>query len=69
MPNENQNQHSQTTPHFDGLNETVVNDNKGAQMGVTIDTKQDFARQENPFPVQLQEDKQMKKLDSLIKGE
>jgi hypothetical protein len=69
MPNENQNQHSQTTPHFDGKNETIVNDSTGAQMGVTIDTKQDFARQEDAFPVHLKEDKEMKKLGSLIKGE
>jgi hypothetical protein len=68
MPNENRNQHSQTTPHFDGKNETVVNDSTGAEMGVTMDTKQDFARQENPFPVNLKEDKEMKKLDSLIEG-
>ncbi|WP_113930258.1 hypothetical protein [Bacillus sp. P14.5] len=69
MPNENQNQHSQTTPHFDGQNETVINDSSGTQMGVTIDTKQDFARPENSLPVHLNEDKEMKKLDSLIKGE
>ncbi|WP_421383751.1 hypothetical protein ACOJQI_03975 [Bacillus salacetis] len=68
MPNDSQNQHSQTTPHFDGKNETVVNDSTGSQMGVTIDTKQDFARQENSFPVHLKEDKGMKKLGSLIKG-
>ncbi|WP_409252987.1 hypothetical protein V1502_03390 [Bacillus sp. SCS-153A] len=69
MPNENQNQHSQTTPHFDGKNEPVFNDSTGAQMGVTIDTKQEFARQENSFPVHLKTDKDMKKLGSLIKGE
>lgn len=69
MPNENQNQHSQTTPHFDGKNEAIINDSTGAQMGVTMDTKQDFARQENPFPVHPKEDKEMKKLGSLIKGE
>ncbi|MGM0846222.1 MAG: hypothetical protein ACQEUT_14695 [Bacillota bacterium] len=69
MPNENQNQHSQTTPHFDGKNETIVNDSRGSQMGVTIGTQQDFSRQENPFPIHSKEDKEMKKLGSLIKGE
>jgi hypothetical protein len=69
MPKDNQNQHSQTTPHFDGKNETIVNDNTGAQMGVTTDSKQDFSRQEDSFPVQLKADKEMKKLGSLIKGD
>ncbi|RIW28235.1 hypothetical protein D3H55_21970 [Bacillus salacetis] len=69
MPNEKQNLHSETTPHFDGKNETIVNDSTGAQMGVIADTQQDFARQQDSFPVELKEDKGMKKLGSLIKGD
>ncbi|WP_431801026.1 hypothetical protein [Halobacillus andaensis] len=37
MPKDSQNQHSQVSSHKDGERESVINDSKGQQLGVTTE--------------------------------
>ncbi|WP_082232125.1 hypothetical protein [Halobacillus massiliensis] len=55
MPNDSQNTHSEVSPHPDGKRESVINDAKGAQMGVTTDTKRAFEGKEKELNLQPDE--------------
>ncbi|WP_156947688.1 hypothetical protein [Virgibacillus alimentarius] len=40
MPRETENTGSESTPHFDGKREGILNDSKGIQMGIKSNSKQ-----------------------------
>lgn len=68
MPNEGRNQHSRQTPHYDGKNEAVINDNTGTQMGIKLEMNEEFTRKKQAFPADLQPDQNMKAFSNLMDG-
>lgn len=71
MPRNNENQHVEATPHFDGENEGIINDptaSAGSKIGVKVDTNAEFAQERNPFNFIPKQDPGMKQLAKLIGG-
>lgn len=71
MPRNNENQHVEATPHFDGEKEDILNDptaSAGSEMGVQVDTKAEFAQEGNPFNHLSKQHQEMKQLGKLIGG-
>lgn len=71
MPRNNENQHVEATPHFDGEKEDILNDptaSAGSEMGVQVDTKAEFAQERNPFNHLPKQHQEMKQLGKLIGG-
>ncbi len=63
--------HSEATPHFDGKQESIINDSlatQGAQMGVTLEQKESFAREKNPFDVPIKTDPGMAEFNRIMNG-
>ncbi|TYR78380.1 hypothetical protein FZC66_19695 [Priestia megaterium] len=71
MPRESENQHVETTPHFDGQKEGIFNDptaSTGAKMGIQVDTKEEFAQERNPFHYIPKQDQEMNQFEKLMRG-
>jgi hypothetical protein len=71
MPRENENSHVETTPHFDGEKEGIINDptaSAGSTIGIQVDTKGEFKQERNPFQYIPKQDEEMKHFDELMGG-
>jgi hypothetical protein len=71
MPRENENSHVETTPHFDGEKEGIINDptaSAGSTIGIQVDTKVEFKQERNPFQYIPKQDEEMKHFDELMGG-
>jgi hypothetical protein len=71
MPRENENQHVEATPHFDGEKEDIINDptaSAASTMGIQVDTKVEFAQERNPFNYIPKQDREMKQFEKLMRG-
>jgi hypothetical protein len=71
MPRDNENQHVEATPHFDGEKEGVINDptaTSGSSMGIKMETNVEFALERNPFNFTPKKDPEMEKFESLMRG-
>ena len=67
MPRNNENQHVEVTPHFDGEKESIIND-PTASAGSGIGIKMEFAQKKNPFNTVPKQNQEMKQLGKLIGG-
>ncbi|PUB10009.1 hypothetical protein [Paenisporosarcina sp. OV554] len=70
MPRENENQHVEATPHFDGEIEGIINDptaSAGSKIGI-VNTKGEFAQEKNPFNFIPKQDPEMKQFAKLMAG-
>ena len=67
MPRNNENQHVEVTPHFDGEKEGIIND-PTASAGTGIGIKMEFAQKKNPFNTVPKQNEEMKQLGKLIGG-
>lgn len=70
MPRENDNQHVEATPHFDGEKEGIINDptaSAGSMIGI-VNTKGEFAQEKNPFNFIPKQDSEMKQFAKLMEG-
>ena len=67
MPRNNENQHVEVTPHFDGEKESIIND-PTASAGTGIGITMEFEQKKNPFNTVLKQDQGMKQLGKLIGG-
>ena len=67
MPRNNENQHVEVTPHFDGEKESIIND-PTASAGTGIGITMEFEQKKNPFNTVLKQNEEMKKLGNLIGG-
>ncbi|MBM7587499.1 hypothetical protein JOC86_004072 [Bacillus pakistanensis] len=70
MPRENENSHVESTPHFDGEKEGIINDSTasaGETIGIQVDTKGEFKQERNPFHY-VPEDEEMKRFGELMGG-
>jgi hypothetical protein len=71
MPRNNENQHVEATPHFDGEKEGIINDTtatSGSSMGIQVETNVEFALERNPFNFKPKKDPEMEKFESLMRG-
>ncbi len=71
MPRDNENQHVEATPHFDGEKEGIINDptaTSGSSMGVQVETNVEFALERNPFNFKPKKDPDMERFESLMRG-
>ncbi|WP_342430977.1 hypothetical protein [Neobacillus sp. FSL H8-0543] len=74
MSRENENQHVEATPHFDGEKEGIINDStatSGKTMGVQINNNNnnvEFALERNPFHFKPKKDPEMEKFERLMRG-
>ncbi|MFC0272555.1 hypothetical protein ACFFIX_14045 [Metabacillus herbersteinensis] len=71
MPRENENQHVEATPHFDGEKENIINDptaSGGSTMGIQVGTKGEFAQERNPFHYIPKQNQEMKQFEKLMRG-
>jgi hypothetical protein len=69
MPRNEQNQHVESTPHFDGEREGIISDplaTEGSQMGVTLEPAEEFAQEKNPFPFHFEKDDRMKDFNRVM---
>ncbi|SET17563.1 hypothetical protein SAMN05216389_106174 [Oceanobacillus limi] len=57
----NNQDYKESEQHFDGIQESIINDPLGKQMGLQVDTKED-PKNKNPYNVKLKKDPQMDKL-------
>lgn len=72
MPREEENAHIESTPHFDGANEGIMNDTlatQGSQMGITVEPTRELVQKKNPFPIHFKPDEGMQEFDQLMRGE
>ena len=67
MPRNNENQHVEVTPHFDGEKESIIND-PTASAGSGIGINMEFAQKKNPFNTAPKQNQEMKQLGKLIGG-
>ena len=71
MPRRTQNTNVETTPHFDGKREGVINDplaTAGAQMGLKVDPNAEFGEEKTTFNFTPKVDPEMKRFEQLMKG-
>ena len=71
MPRENDNTHSQATPHFDGKKESIINDTlatASSRLGIQAEAKEEFAQEWDPFNKYPIQDKQFKQFEKLMRG-
>ena len=71
MPRRTQNTNAQSTPHFDGKREGVINDplaTAGAQMGLKVDPNAEFGEEKTTFNFTPKVDPEMKRFEQLLKG-
>jgi hypothetical protein len=71
LPRNNENQHVESTPHFDGKNEGIINDptaSASAKIGIQVDTKKGFTQDRNPFNYIPKQDPEKKQIGKLIGG-
>ncbi|MFJ8237070.1 hypothetical protein ACIQ34_15285 [Ureibacillus sp. NPDC094379] len=72
MPRNNENQHVEATPHFDGKRESIINDataSAGEGIGITFTKRMEFALDPNPYNAELKENEDFKKLKKIMGGE
>lgn len=70
MPRKNADPNVESTPHFDGKKENIINDptaSAGSKMGIQVDTKAEFAQERNPLN-HIPLDLEMKKFESIMRG-
>ncbi|SEA84583.1 hypothetical protein SAMN05421743_10977 [Thalassobacillus cyri] len=66
---DHQNVHVESSPHFDGEKESIINDPaiaRNGQMGVTTEKKQSFHRTHSQ--IQLKTSKNMYKFEKIMRG-
>ena len=71
VPRRTQNTNVETTPHFDGKREGVINDpltTAGAQMGLKVDPNAEFGEEKTTFNFTPKIDPKMKRFEQLMKG-
>lgn len=71
MPRRSDNQHVNSTPHFDGEKENIINDptaTAGAKIGIQLNAKEEFAQERNPFNYLPKRDKEMESFEKLTRG-
>ncbi len=73
MPKDSQNQHVQSSPHPDGIQENVINDSTasaGNNLGVFTNAKQnaEFGLEKNPYHYTPKQDPMMERFEKLIRG-
>ena len=71
VPRRTQNTNVESTPHFDGKREGVINDplaTAGAQMGLKVDPKAEFGEEKTTFNFTPKIDPKMKRFEQLMKG-
>lgn len=73
MPRDSQNQHVETTPHQDGIQENFINDSTasaGDKLGVFTYAKQngEFGVEKNPYHFKPKQDPIMERFEKLLKG-
>jgi len=72
MPRNNENQHVEATPHFDGKRESIINDATASAregIGITFTKRMEFALDPNPYNAELKENEDFKKLKKIMGGE
>jgi|1186.fasta_scaffold735204_1 hypothetical protein len=67
MPRNNENQHVEVTPHFDGEKESIIND-PTASAGSGVGINMEFAKEKNPFNTVPKQDQEMKQFEKLMRG-
>jgi hypothetical protein len=67
MPRDNENQHVEVTPHFDGEKESIIND-PTASAGSGVGINMEFAQKKNPFNSVPKQDQEMKQFEKLMRG-
>jgi len=71
MPRRTENQHVEAAPHFDGVNESIINDptaSASTKIGIQLDTKVEFAQEKHPTSDFPEPDAEMKKFEKLMSG-
>lgn len=71
MPRRSDNQHVNSTPHFDGDNENIINNptsTAGAKVGIKFEAKEEFGQEGNPYNFIPKPDKELQAFSKLIKG-
>ncbi|QUG41963.1 hypothetical protein KD050_01280 [Psychrobacillus sp. INOP01] len=71
MPRRSDNQNVNSTPHFDGDKENIINNptsTAGAKIGIQFETKEEFGQEGNPYNYLPNPDKEMKAFTKLTKG-
>ena len=67
MPRNNENQHVEVTPHFDGEKESIIND-PTASAGSGVGINMEFAQKKSPFNSIPKQDQEMKQFEKLMRG-
>ncbi|MBD1382527.1 hypothetical protein [Metabacillus arenae] len=71
MPKDSEIQHSEATPHFDGKNESIINDStstQGKQMGVETVADREFTQKRNPFHLSQKKNEDFEQLGQVLGG-
>lgn len=66
------NQHVETTPHFDGEKESIINDptaSASPKIGIQFDNKHEFKQEKNPFHYTPKQDEEMMVFEKLMRGQ
>ncbi|RHW38410.1 hypothetical protein D1B33_05890 [Lysinibacillus yapensis] len=73
MPRDNDTQHVEATPHFDGRRESIINDptaSASSKAGIFIEAKPsvEFGAEKNPYNYTPKEDPEMQRFEKLMRG-
>ena len=71
MPDNRRNQNVESTPHFDGEKEDLINDataTGSTAMGVQVSTSKEFGQNRNPFKHVPKVGEEMKEFEKLMRG-
>ncbi len=71
MPDNTRNQHVESTPHFDGEKEDLINDataTGSTAMGVQVSASKEFGQNRNPFNHVPKVGEDMKEFKKLMRG-
>lgn len=69
MPRKSEEQHVETTPHFDGDRESIMNNLAGSgKIGITS-SREEFAMEQTPYKFTPKRDHMMDRFEKIMKGQ